>query len=238
MNTKKHPLKRAQSCTSAFVGVTVDLTLAITIIIARPLVHAVADGRMGRTIATIALPLIGIQPRAARWDIGGDQVMTGARIRVIAYPEAVITRVPRYHTHNRWTIVGIGPMRLALFRASAGRVIGARCGVLFSPRVLVEFVRLKRGSGHQLDWRRVVQVRLPPVPERLQLHARHGQFAGQARRRFPFSNAPQQEHQRRGPLAGYLEHSASQGCVVAVAGPAATGRKVTLQAEQPCIFAE
>jgi hypothetical protein len=60
MNTPKHPQKRAQSCTSSFASVAVDLALAITLIIARPLAHAVTDGRMGRMTATIARPFIGI----------------------------------------------------------------------------------------------------------------------------------------------------------------------------------
>jgi hypothetical protein len=111
----------------------VDLAVAIPILIARPLVHAMTDGRMRRMAATIAGPLIGIQPRMA-WDIGDDQVVTGPRVRVITHPEAVLTRLPRDHTQNRWTIVGIGPMPLALVRASSWRVMGvAMSGAVFPP---------------------------------------------------------------------------------------------------------
>jgi hypothetical protein len=66
MNTPKYPQKRAPSCTSSFAGVAVDPALAITIIIARPLAHAVTDGRMGRMTTTRALPFIGLEPCAAR----------------------------------------------------------------------------------------------------------------------------------------------------------------------------
>jgi hypothetical protein len=135
MNPPKRPQKRAPSCTSPFAGVAVNLALAITIIIARPLAHAVTDGRMGRMTATIALPCIGIQRCAARWDVGGDQGVAGPRVRMIAHPEAVLTRLPRHHTQNRWAIVGRGPMPLALVRASTWRVMrGAMWGAFFPPR--------------------------------------------------------------------------------------------------------
>jgi hypothetical protein len=135
MNTPKHPQKCAQSCTSSLAGIAVDLALAIPTIIARPLVHAVADGGMGRMTATLALPFIGIQPCATRWDIGGDQAMAGPRVRVIAHPEAVLTRLPRHHTQNRWAIVGIGPMPLAPVRTSTwGGMRVAMRGAFFSPR--------------------------------------------------------------------------------------------------------
>jgi hypothetical protein len=90
MNTPKHPQKRAQSCTGSFAGVAVHLASAIAIIIPRPFAYTMADRGMGRMAATIALPLVGIEPRAARWDIGGDQVVAGPRVRVITDPEAVL----------------------------------------------------------------------------------------------------------------------------------------------------
>jgi hypothetical protein len=135
MNAPKHPQKRTQSCTRSFAGVAVDLAPVIPIIIARPLAHAVTDGRMGRMTATITLPFIGIQPCAARWDIGGDQVMAGPRVRMIAHPEAVLTRLPRHHTQNRWAIVGIGPLPPALVRAPTWRVMRVTMwGAFFPPR--------------------------------------------------------------------------------------------------------
>jgi hypothetical protein len=133
MNPTKHPQKRAQSCTGAFAGIAVDLASPITSIIARPLANAVADGRMGGMTATIALPCIGIQPCAARWDMGGDQVMAGPCVRVIAHPEAVLTRLPRHHTQHRGAIVGIGPMPLARVRASMWWVMRVAMGGAFFP---------------------------------------------------------------------------------------------------------
>jgi hypothetical protein len=141
--------------------------------------------------------------------MGGDPVVAGPRVRLIAHPEAVLTRLPRHHTQHRAAIVGRSPMPLARVRSSTRRVMsGAMWGACF-PRVLVEFVCLTRGSGHQLGWRRMVQVRWHPWPEGLQWHARQAHLAGQARRRFTLGNAPQQEHQRRWPLAGVLERGAS-----------------------------
>jgi hypothetical protein len=65
-----------------------------------------------------------------------------------------------------------------LFARRRGGSCGSRWGVLFFPRVLVEFVGLKRGAGHQLGWRRMMQMRVHPLPEGLQLHARQAQLAG------------------------------------------------------------
>jgi hypothetical protein len=54
---------------SAFTGVAVPLTPAIVIIIPRPFVYAVTDGRMPRMAALIALPLVGVKLGAARWKV-------------------------------------------------------------------------------------------------------------------------------------------------------------------------
>ncbi len=67
--TQIGPKRRACS----FTGVAVDLTPAITIIIPRPLVHAVAHSGMARVAATIALPFVGIERRAASGDVLRDQ---------------------------------------------------------------------------------------------------------------------------------------------------------------------
>ena len=56
-----------------FTGIAVDLTAAIAIIIPRPFVHAVADRGMGWMAPPIALPLIGIELRAANRNVFRDE---------------------------------------------------------------------------------------------------------------------------------------------------------------------
>jgi hypothetical protein len=122
VHTPESPQIRPECCSGTLAGVAVYLSDPISIHISRPLVHAVANGGMGRMAATIALPLVGIEPRTAGGDIGGNQVVASPRIRVITHPEAVLTRLPGHDTDDGQTIVGVGPMPFALIGAPAGRV--------------------------------------------------------------------------------------------------------------------
>ena len=63
------PKRRTGPCT----GTAVHFTSALFIIIACPLVPAVADSGMARMASPIALPLIGRDPRAARRKVLRDQ---------------------------------------------------------------------------------------------------------------------------------------------------------------------
>jgi hypothetical protein len=59
----------AKRCAGPLAGVAVHLTWAISLIIPRPLVHAVADRRVVGMAPALALPLIGVEPRAAHRDV-------------------------------------------------------------------------------------------------------------------------------------------------------------------------
>src|SRR5687767_7038165 len=96
---------KRRACT--FTGIAVDFVSAIAVIIPRPLVHTMADRGMGWMAPPIALPLIGIELRAARGDVLRNQGRTGAPICMVAHPEALLTRVPRDDADNRGTIVGV-----------------------------------------------------------------------------------------------------------------------------------
>jgi hypothetical protein len=61
--------------------------------------------------------------------------------------------------------------------------------VLFFPRVLVEFIRLKGGATHHVGGRRRIQVRLDAVSQCMQLLTQHPQFTGKTRGWFPFGDA-------------------------------------------------
>ena len=68
-------------------GVTVHLTPAIAIILPRPFVHAVTDGRMTRMAAPIALPLVGVQLGAAGRHVVGNEATACPRVGVITAPK-------------------------------------------------------------------------------------------------------------------------------------------------------
>ena len=63
-------------------------------VIPRPLVRTMADGRTGWMAPPIALPLIGMELRAACGDGLRNRGYTGAPIDMVAHPEALLTRVP------------------------------------------------------------------------------------------------------------------------------------------------
>lgn len=69
VDAPERPEVRAKRRAGPFTGIAVHFTSAISIIIPCPLVHAVADGAMARMAAPIALPLIGIEPCAARRNV-------------------------------------------------------------------------------------------------------------------------------------------------------------------------
>jgi hypothetical protein len=83
----------------------------------------------------IALPLVGVQLRAARRHVFGDEATAHPCVRVVAHPQALLARLARDHTDERRPIVGIRAMALALIAASAWRVAGLamRCAC-FPPR--------------------------------------------------------------------------------------------------------
>jgi hypothetical protein len=124
---------RAKRCPRAFAGVTVDLADAIMIIIAGPLPHAVTYRDMGGIAAVITLPFIRVQDRALLRDTVSDQVSACAPVRVITYPEALLTRVTRDDADDGRTIIRISPVPLALIRAPAGRIRGVAMGGTFFP---------------------------------------------------------------------------------------------------------
>jgi hypothetical protein len=80
----------AERRTRPFTGMTVDLAAAITIAIARPCMHAVADRRLKRMTAIVALPRIGASARARNRDVCRDPVVTGVFGRVVTDPRVCL----------------------------------------------------------------------------------------------------------------------------------------------------
>jgi hypothetical protein len=90
---------------------------------------------MARMAAPIALPLVGVELGAASRHVVRNEVTARPRVGVITDPKAMFARLPRCHTDNGRTIVGIGPTPLALIGAAAWRVARiAMEGAFFPPR--------------------------------------------------------------------------------------------------------
>jgi hypothetical protein len=114
------PKRRAGPLT----GVAVHFTSAISIIIPRPRVYAMANGGMARMAPAIALPRIGIEPRAAPRDMLRDQGGAGAHVGMVADPHALLPRLAREQPADGRTIMGLGPVPLACMGPPPGWVSG------------------------------------------------------------------------------------------------------------------
>jgi hypothetical protein len=86
--TQIGPKRRAGTCT----GTAVHFMSAFFVIIARPLVPAVADSGMARMAPPIGLPLIGRELRAACRKVLRDQGCAGARVVIVVDPHWLLPR--------------------------------------------------------------------------------------------------------------------------------------------------
>jgi hypothetical protein len=135
VDPSKGPQIGAERRTGPFAGMAVDRASAITLVIASPFTHSVADRRRGRMTATIALPGIGVAYRASNRDVCRDHIVTGVCGRVVADPETARARIPRDDTDDGGTIVGEGPVPVPLVGTSPGQILGVRMGrACFPPR--------------------------------------------------------------------------------------------------------
>jgi hypothetical protein len=87
------PQVGTQCCSCPFAGVAMDLALAITIIIPGPFAYTVANRGMRWMTAPVALPFVGVQPRAASRNGFGDEGAARPRVRVVSHPKALLARV-------------------------------------------------------------------------------------------------------------------------------------------------
>jgi len=90
MDAPKHSQIGPQRGTGSFTGIAMDLAFAVSIVIARPLICAMADRRMFRNASWIAGRLIGVQHRATSRDILVNQFVARPLICMATYPETML----------------------------------------------------------------------------------------------------------------------------------------------------
>jgi hypothetical protein len=133
VDASERPEVRTKRRPRPFTGVAVPLTATIAISISRPLASAVADGGMARMAPPIALPLVGVEPRAASRDVFRNQCGAGAGVGMVAPPKALLPRRTRDHTDDGGPITGRGPVPFALVGTPTGRIGGIAMGRAFFP---------------------------------------------------------------------------------------------------------
>jgi hypothetical protein len=133
--------------TGSFTGVTMDFASAITLSIPRPFADTMADRGMGGMTAPVALPCVGVQPRATSRKVCGDEGATRPRVGVVAHPNTLLARVVRDDTHDGGPSVRRGAMAPALIGAAPWRDIGiAMWGAVFPPHAGTAHRPRRRGQ--------------------------------------------------------------------------------------------
>jgi hypothetical protein len=84
VNTSESTPVGTQCRTRSLAGVAMHFASAITIIIPRPFVDAVADRGMGWMTPPVALPFVGVQPRAASRNVFINEVGSSSLLILLA----------------------------------------------------------------------------------------------------------------------------------------------------------
>jgi hypothetical protein len=121
--------------TRSLTGVAMHFTSAITIVIPGSFAYTMAARGIGWMTAPIALPCVGVQPRAPSGKVFREEATARSCIRVVAHPEALLARVARHDADDGGPIVGIGAVALPLIGPSTWWGTGiARGRAFFPPR--------------------------------------------------------------------------------------------------------
>src|SRR5215210_3872807 len=131
--TLMHPAERPQEVTYArpqpFDGVGVDFAHPVAIVVARPLLPPVRDGRMRPRHVVVPTPLVGADARA-RTGEPLDVPRQGRAVRPLHHPQADLAAAAPDCADYRRAVVLISPMPPPLVSPPARRV--GRVGVFFA----------------------------------------------------------------------------------------------------------
>ena len=90
------PQGRARPLTA----VAVSCTSASAMLIPRPLLHAMADRGLSWLTPPVAVPLLGVEPRAGRRDVLREQGRAGVGISLVTDPPTLFPRLARHHPED------------------------------------------------------------------------------------------------------------------------------------------
>ena len=133
MHAAKRSQERAERGTCSFTTIAVDLAHTIAIVITRPLVLSVIDGRVLRLDPMVAAILVGVDDCSRRWTGFGQNAVAGRLVTMSDDPAALFARLTTDDMNDWRSVVVIGPMSRLLIRAATGRVIRVVMRLAFFP---------------------------------------------------------------------------------------------------------
>ena len=131
-----HAAKRAQKIAyrspTALAGVGMDFFDAVAVIVTRPFVLAVTDGRVCARQVFVAAPFVGVTRRAGlrrRRDV----LLQAWLVRMRNDGQAHLPTCTPKGTDDRRTIIFIGSVTFAFIRAPTRRIVGVEMRLAFFP---------------------------------------------------------------------------------------------------------
>ena len=134
MHAAEWPQEGAQRGTCPFTGVAMNLAHTIAIVIARPFVLTVIDGRMRQLQAMVTAILVRIDDRRVCWHGFGQNALTGGLVTVTNHPAALFATLAADDMNDRRPVVVVGAMARLFIGAAAGRIGWVAMRRTFFPR--------------------------------------------------------------------------------------------------------
>ena len=129
MNATKGTQKIAHRCPHPFDSVDMNLTEAISVVIARPLVRAVIDLGVWADDMVVALPFVSVH-LGMGLSVLMDMVLQSLFVGVMDYMQAHLSALTSDRADNWRSVIVIGAMSPSFVGSSSGRIVGI--GVVFA----------------------------------------------------------------------------------------------------------
>jgi hypothetical protein len=132
MNATKRTQEIAHRCPHPFEGVDMNLTDAISVVIARPLVRAVIDLGVGADDMVVALPFVSVH-LGMELGVRMDMVMQSLFVGVMHHPQAHLSALASHRTDNGRPVVVVSAMPPPFVGPSPRRIVGIEVRFTFFP---------------------------------------------------------------------------------------------------------
>src|SRR5262245_37449092 len=182
----------------------------IAIVIPRPLVLSVIDGRMRQLQPLVTAILVRIDHRGITRDGLAENALAGTFVTVTDHPAPLLPTVSADDMNDRRPVIVVRTVTPVFVRAAARGIVHVAMRRTFFPGVLSELIHLERLAIHRIGWRIVVHIGLDSLSQSMDGLSRQMEFARQSRRRFALGDTTEQEHQSGWPLAKAFKGRAAE----------------------------